>query len=168
MKRILVLVSLLAAAPPALAQVPVCIADTAGGCNRVAVDASNSLRVAFDHPNKFTCGVTNQAATLLECQALAAGRTYYITDIVAQSSTATAGTFAVQSGTGANCGTSTATVFPAPPMTTAARFASPPNTQPPITYSPTTPLVVTQGQAICAIGVLTNTLNIQISGYYTP
>jgi hypothetical protein len=119
-------------------------------------------------PHRFSCGVTAQAASLLECQALTAGRTYYITDVVAQSSTGTAGTFAIQSGTGTNCGTTTTAVFPAPPMTTSARFASPPNTSAPFVVAFTTPIKVTAGHAICAIGVGTNTLNLQISGFYLP
>jgi hypothetical protein len=117
---------------------------------------------------RFSCGVTAQAASLLQCAAVVAGQRYYITDIVAQSSTATAGDFALQSGTGTNCGTATATVFPAPPMTTTARFKAPANTAPPMVVAFSTPLVVTSAHALCAIGAATNTLNLQVSGYTAP
>ena len=129
--------------------------------------AAAPVNVVFaEQPNAFTCGVTNQAAALAECQALTAGRTYYITGIVAQSSTTTAGTFAIQSGTGTACGSNTTAVFPAPPMTTAARFASPPTTSAPFVVQFALPIKVTAGHAICAIGVATNTLNVQITGYF--
>lgn len=115
----------------------------------------------------FTCGVAGQAASLLQCMAPVEGRRYVITDIVAGSSTATAGTFAVQSGTGTNCATGTATVFPPPPMTTAARYVTPATSAVPLMFAPTVPLQVTSGHAICVIGVATNTANVVVSGWYT-
>jgi hypothetical protein len=145
-----------------------------GSITTVGADAAGNLNVACGSlipagATYFSCSVVGQAATLLECAALASGRQYVITDIQAGSSTATAGTFAVQSGTGTNCGTSTTQVFPPAPMTTAARLATPANTSPPMTYSPRAPLLVTVSHAVCVIGVATNTANVVIAGYYyTP
>lgn len=115
---------------------------------------------------RFTCGLAGLAASLTECQALAAGRVYYITDIVVGTTTATSGTYGVQYGTGANCGSGTATLFPAPPATTASRYQAPIAANPVAVINFTTPLTVPAGNAICVIGVATNTINIQISGFY--
>lgn len=132
------------------------------------VDPSNAVRVTLDHANRFTCGLAGLGATLTECQALTAGRTYYITDIVVGTTTATSGTYGIQTGTGANCVTGTATLFPAPPATTASRYQAPIAANPVSVVSFTTPLAAPAGAAICVIGVAVNTINIQISGYYTP
>ncbi len=121
----------IAFAVPASAQQVVCLADAAGGCSRVA-DGQGAVVTTGRRATSWTCGVAGQAATLLECKAAAgAGSSHYITDIVVGSSTTTAGTYAIQSGTGTNCGTATAAVFPSPPATTASRFASMPTTSPP-------------------------------------
>lgn len=130
------------------------------------VDPSGAVRVTLDHAKRFTCSLAGLAATLTECQALSAGRTYYITDIAVQTTTGTAGTYAIQTGTGANCVTGTTALFPV--NATSARFAAPISTQPTAFLSFTTPLVTTAGHAICVIGTAVNTINIQISGYYTP
>lgn len=114
----------------------------------------------------WTCGLAGLAASLTECKALAAGRTYYVTDIVVGTTTATSGTYAVQSGTGTNCGTGTTVVFPAAPATTASRFQAPIAANPVAVISFTEPLVVTTAHAVCVIGVATNTININLSGFY--
>ncbi len=128
----------------------------------------NSLVQTGVRYNSFTCGLAGLAATLTECQALAAGRTYYVTDIVVGTTTATSGTYGIQTGTGTNCAAGTVTIFPAPPATTASRYQAPIAANPVAVINFTTPLVTTAGHAICVIGVGTNTINIQISGYYLP
>lgn len=168
MKWIFAALALLLAGPT-LAQTPICFSQTDGSCARVQVDGANGFAVTLDHPGKrFTCGLAGLAASLTECQALAAGRTYYITDIVVGTTTATSGTYGIQVGTGTNCGSNTATIFPAPPATTASRYQAPIASNPVATISFTTPLVTPVGYAICVIGVATNTINIQVSGYYSP
>ncbi len=166
MKKLLLAALLALAAAPSSAQQPVCLADPAGGCNRVTVDPLNSVRISWDHANRFTCALMNLAATLTQCQALTAGRTYYITDIVVQTTTATAGSYSIQTGTGSNCGTSTTALFPS--SSTSDRWTAPITSQAAGVISTTQPLVTTAGHAICVIGTVTNTINIQISGYYSP
>lgn len=118
--------------------------------------------------NRFACGVAGQAASLLQCAPVVAGMSYYITDIVAQSSTTTAGDYAIQSGTGTNCGSNTAVVFPPAPATTSSRYKAPANTSAPTVVALTTPIRVTSAHAVCMIGMATNTLNATISGYVAP
>ncbi len=165
MKTLLAVLALLVAAPT-LAQNAVCLADPSGSCNRVTVDSQYSVRVSLDHVNRFSCTLVGLAASLTECQALAAGRTYYVTDIVVQTTTATAGSYAIQTGTGTNCGSSTTPLFPG--GNTANRYLAPINTQATAVISPTQPYVATTGHAICVIGTATNTINVQISGWYSP
>jgi hypothetical protein len=125
------------------------------------------LLVAIDHPSRFTCSRVALGATLTQCQAVpAAGLRYYITDIAFQSTTATAGTFSIQSGTGTNCAAATAAVWPV--SATADRWSAPIAANPTGFVQLRTPIAVTAGHAICVIGHATNTLNIQISGYFAP
>lgn len=150
--------------------------DQAGAC--APISATNGITVApivtqtlpvTNLPygaTRFTCGLAGLAATLTECQALSAARVYYITDIVVGTTTATSGTYAIQVGTGTNCGAGTATLFPAPPATTSSRYQAPIAANPVAVINFTTPLVTPAANAICVIGVGTNTINVQISGYY--
>lgn len=112
----------------------------------------------------WTCSLAGQAASLAECKALVAGRTYYITDIVVGTTTTTAGSYAIQSGTGTNCGSNTTAVFPI--NSTSARFLAPISTAASAMISLTTPIPVTVSHAVCVIGTATNTINIQISGFF--
>ncbi len=111
----------------------------------------------------WTCSQSGLVATLTECRALLAGNRQYITDIVVQTTTATTGTYAIQSGTGTNCGTATTALFPS--SGTGDRFNAPINTQPTATINLTTPIVPTSGHAICVIGVAVNTIDIQLFGF---
>lgn len=112
----------------------------------------------------WTCSLDNIAATLTECQAApGAGKTLYITDITAQSTTATAGQFLLRTGTGANCGTGTASLFPS--SATVIRFAAPGNTSTPLNVTLMTPLATPSNTAICLLGVAVNTVTIQLSGF---
>jgi hypothetical protein len=151
---------LLCLATPALA------ADTYNqGVGYITEDGS--VRVTLDPRQTFACSLTGLAATLTQCQALTAGRTYHITDIVVQTTTTTAGTYAIRSGAGTNCADATAQVFPRS-GTGADRNTAPISSQPTAVISPTVQLEVTAGHAICVIGAATNTINITILGFYTP
>ena len=167
MKRTALAVLLFVAAPAFGAQ-PVQVCDGTR-CLDLGADGALAVKSVPANATAFTCGVVGQAASLLECAALAAGRRYVITSVIAGSNTSTATSFAIQSGTGTNCGTATTQVFPPPPMTTSARYVGPANTAPPSFYPLSPGLVVTTAHAVCVIGLGTNTANVMISGYYyTP
>jgi len=117
----------------------------------------------------FTCNLQALVATLTEmtnCSASSTGQRYYVTGMAVQTTTATAGTFAVQQGTGTNCGTNTAVLFPT--ASTAARWTAPINTQPTsyVFFEPARRTNV--NYALCAIGTGTNTINIEVWGYTAP
>ncbi len=112
----------------------------------------------------WTCGLNALAATLTQCQAApGANLVLYITDIMVQTTTATSGTFAIQTGTGANCVTGTAALFPV--SGTANRFNAPPTSAPMSVINFQTPLKVPANTAVCVIGVATNTISIQLAGF---
>jgi len=115
----------------------------------------------------FNCAITGIAATLTEitgCSVANIGtKSYYITDIVVQSTTATANQFSVQSGTGTNCATNTQPVFPSDSVS--SKFRGTPTSAATGTMSFTTPIKVTAGQAICVLGVATDTTSIYLSGF---
>lgn len=115
----------------------------------------------------WTCSLDNIAATLTKCyENKDPSVALYITDIVAQSTTSTAGQFLLEYGTGTNCGTGTTALFPS--AAAVVRLTAPPNTIPPTVVSFRTPLKVptsTVGNDLCALGVATNTLTIQVFGY---
>src|SRR5215471_3741163 len=117
----------------------------------------------------WTCALVNLAATLTECQSVAllttGGERYVITDIVVQTTTATAGTYSIQSGTGTNCGTNTAALFPA--GSTASRFTAPINSAMTADIVFRTPVIGAADSAVCVIGTATNTINIQLIGFIT-
>jgi hypothetical protein len=110
----------------------------------------------------FSCALNAIAATLTQCQGVPASGRYYVTSIHVQTTTTTSGTYAVQTGTGTNCGTGTAALFPS--SGTANRFNAPITTSAMASLWFPTPLVVPVGAAICVIGVATNTISIQITG----
>jgi hypothetical protein len=121
----------------------------------------------------WTCALVGIGATLTECQAApgvaagtVAGERYIITDVIVQTTTGTAGTYAIRSGTGSNCAGATAQVFPSS-GSGADRFSAPINTQPTAVISLRTPLVVLVDHAICLIGIGTNTINVQMIGFIT-
>lgn len=94
----------------------------------------------------------------------------FITDIVAQSTTATAGQFMLRYGTGTNCATGTTSLLPS--SVTAVAYQYPGNAAAPLVMSFRTPLVVPPGAGsagarhpdLCVLAVATNTGTIQISG----
>jgi hypothetical protein len=117
----------------------------------------------------FSCGADNIGATLTELSAgcaaatVGANESLYITDIVAQSTTGTVGQFILRSGTGTNCGTGTASVFPS--AASAVRFAYNANTVAPVPISLQTPVKVTADHGLCVLGVATQTVTIQVVGF---
>jgi hypothetical protein len=118
-------------------------------------------------PVRFQCSLNAIAATLTQCQAApAAGLSIYVTDIFAQSTTTTAGTFALNGGTGTNCGTGGYAVLPA--SATANRYGYPASSAAATVLTFGTPIKLTAATALCAIGVATNTLRIDILGYIAP
>lgn len=111
------------------------------------------------------CGKQGLVASLTECQAVPADSTdrYYITDIAVQTTTGTSGTFAIRSGTGTNCATGTAAVFPS--TGTSDLFNAPINSQPIAHLHFITPLRPTAGHAICVIGTAVNTIDVELRGF---
>jgi hypothetical protein len=88
-------------------------AATAGNARRIAVSQDGALFIRNHGPVIFSAGFNSIAATLTQVQAApAAGLSIYITDISIQTTTVTSGTYAFQAGTGSNCGTGTAAIYP--------------------------------------------------------
>lgn len=142
---------------------------TTGNQRRCVSDlAGNQFNV---YPFAWTCNLQALAATLTQCQAApSAGYSLYVTQIVATTTTAVAGTFAVRYGTGANCVTSPIGVWPQPGGAGPTRVV----TAPIVTAAPmqitfgVTGFKVAAANAVCVIGVVTNTIDISISGYIAP
>ena len=115
----------------------------------------------------WTCSLTATAGTLLQCQgAPPPGERLYLTDIVITSDTATAGQFLLRTGTGANCGTGTASLLPS--SVTAVALGYPGNASAPAVLSFITPLTLPRASALCILCVATNTCTTQLSGYVAP
>lgn len=133
----------------------------------LTADNYGILKVNSDHTNRFTAGFNSIANTLTEIKAApSAGLSIYITDITIQTTTATSGTFAFQSGTGTNCGTSTTAVFPS--SGTSNRFNASINSGPMTDIKFVIPLKLTTVHALCVIGVATNTVSGQVNGFVAP
>lgn len=114
----------------------------------------------------FSCGLTNIGTTLTECKAApGSGLSLYITDIVPQSNTGTAGFYTLRYGTGVNCGTGTGNLFFA---SATALLQCPANVSTSVGIKFSTPIKVTANNAVCVLGVITNTTNIQINGFTAP
>lgn len=114
----------------------------------------------------WTCSLDDIGATLTRC-AIAhtdTAQTMYVTTVVAQSTTTTAGNFILRYGTGTNCGTDTRSLLPS--AATAARLAAPASTAAPTVISLASPLKIPAGKDLCVLGVATNTFTGQISGFY--
>jgi hypothetical protein len=112
----------------------------------------------------WSCSLDDIGATLTLCQRAAEeGRALYITDIVAQSTTTTVGQFILRTGTGTNCGTGTASLFPS--AATAVRWAYPPSTAAPLHLAFASPIRIPHGKDLCALGIATETLTLQAWGY---
>lgn len=141
-------------------------AATAGNVRRGVTRTDGALYVVPGGPVMWSCGLNAIGTTLTQCQAApGASLRLYITDVVSQSNTATAGLFTLRFGTGANCGTGTGNLIF---NSAAALMASPGNTVAVNDFHLTTPIPVTANNAVCVLGVVTNTTNIQILGYTAP
>jgi hypothetical protein len=138
------------------------------GTFRVPISSLEGVQfVRNGGPVRFACSVNNIAATLTQCQAApGAGLSLYVTDLWWQSTTTTAGTGALQYGTGSNCGTGTTALLPA--SATANRYGYPASSTAATNFSFTTPLKVAANNALCIIGVATNTVRADILGYVAP
>ena len=115
------------------------------------------------------CSLNGIAATLTECQAVPANsdQRHYITDISVQTTTGTTGTYAIRTGTGTNCGTGTAQLFPSS-GSGSDRYNAPINTEAMASIRFTTPLIPAKGHAICMIGFAVQTVSIQMQGFLAP
>lgn len=117
---------------------------------------------------RFSCSADNIGATLtkLTCDRSPGDLRWFLTDIVAQSTTATGGQMILRYGTGTNCGTGTTSIFPS--AATAVRFGYPGNAIAPTVVNLLTPVVLPKGVDLCVLGVATNTVTIQVTGYAAP
>lgn len=141
---------------------------TAGNIRRQMGDiAGNTYAVA---PARWTCNLNGLAASLTQCQAApAAGFSLYITSVIARTTTGTAGTFALRAGTGSNCATGPMGVWPDPGKATPASVVTAPiSTVAPFVWNFPDGLKLTAANALCVIGVATNTIDIAISGNTAP
>jgi hypothetical protein len=123
--------------------------------------------VQLGGPVLWRCSVNAIAATLTQCQAApAAGLSLYVSWLAWQSTTTTAGTGAIQSGTGTNCGTTTTAIFPA--SGTANRYGYPASSAAATTIFFPVPIKLTAAHALCVIGVATNTVRADLGGFTAP
>lgn len=128
-----------------------------------AATSGNPIQIALNAPTKpWDCALAALVASLTQCQAAPAAGRLYITDITVVTTTATAGTWAVEFGTGTNCGTGTTKLFPS--------LNGPATWTAPVTGAPqklmfATPLQPAALNAICVIGTATNTINVELEGF---
>ena len=126
----------------------------------------NPVQVALSAPTKpWDCALSALVATLTQCQAAPASGRLYITDITVDTTTATAGTYLIEYGTGANCASGTTKLYPStngPAGWTAPVLGAPQK----INFQ--TPLQPAALNAICVIGTATNTINIELEGFISP
>lgn len=145
------------------------------GIGYFLVPSDSTVQAQGTYPGiAFACGADDIGATLTrlkisgggECLGPVDNNRRYITDIVAQSTTATSGLWILRYGTGTNCGTGTASILPS--AATVARLVAPANTIVPTVMHFNTPLIVPTGKDICVLGVATNTTTLEVSGYVAP
>lgn len=138
-----------------------------GDVTRLKADIEGRLMVTTYHPNRGTAGYNAIAASLTQIVAApGAGLSIYIDALYVQTTTTTSGTYSFQSGTGSNCGTGTAAVFPV--SGTSNRFNSPPTTGAMAPLIMPTPLKLAANTALCVIGVATNTQSGQVIYHIAP
>lgn len=132
-----------------------------------AADAYGAAWWRPDHPNAWTASLDAIAATLTELRAApGAGLSLYVVTYMAGSTTGTAGQHLLRHGTGTACGTGTTTLFPG--TGTTARVPSPANTVAPTVVQFVPPIKVPANNALCLIGVATNTTWLVMSGFTAP
>jgi hypothetical protein len=110
----------------------------------------------------WACDLAGVGTTLTQCQAAPGTGSLYVTDLLVDSTTATGGTYVLKYGTGANCGTGTTTLWPVNWTPTAPVLGQPQK----IVFQ--TPLQVPAGNALCVLGVVTNTTNAALGGFTGP
>jgi hypothetical protein len=141
-------------------------AVTNGQATGVAASLDGAVYIRYGGPVSWTCGLAAVGATLTQCQAApGAGLKLYITDIITQSATTTSGLWTLRYGTGANCVTGTGNIFANSASATLANAAS---TLVSPVRSFSTPIAIPANNAVCVLGVATNTTNITISGFTAP
>jgi hypothetical protein len=141
-------------------------AGTVGQVGSPVASLDHVLYVRNAGPVIWSCGLAGVAASLTQCQAApGASLSLYITDILTTSSTTTSGLFTLRYGTGANCGTGTGNIFAASATATLANGA---NTLGQAVKTFQTPIKIPANNAICVLGVATNTTNITINGFTAP
>lgn len=141
-------------------------AATAGNVRRPVMSTDGATYVRNGGPVNWSCDLNAIGTTLTQCQAApGAGLRLYITNIVAQSNTATDGLWTIRFGTGTNCGTGTGNLLFG---SASALVCAPRNTTLPVVMPFNTPISVTAANAVCVLGVVTNTTNIHIDGYTAP
>ena len=142
-------------------------AATTGNQRRLVGSPDGALYTRLGSPVTWTCGVNGVAASLSQCQAApGAGLKLYITGLYVQTTTTTSGTYALQTGTGSNCGTGTAALFPV--SSTSNRFNAPITSNAMASVIFPVPLVAPANTAVCLIGVATNTISAQLIGFTAP
>ncbi len=121
----------------------------------------------------WTCALDNRDDVPVVCQEGVVGQRLYITDIIAQSTTTTAGLFNLLATPKTSAGVSDCisggdppTLFPIGLGGGTSRFAAPASTARPLHYRPKTPIALPSGHDLCAIGDPTNTLTLQVIGYF--
>lgn len=142
---------------------------TAGRQEPCSVGLNGSMYVRGGGPDTFTCGADNIGATLTQltgCAGAGSGLKYYITSVVAQSTTATGGQFVLRTGTGTNCGTGTTSILPS--AATVARLSAPANTGVGLFIDFPVPIATAANVQICVLGVATNTTTIEVTGFIAP
>ena len=143
-------------------------AATTGNGRRCLSTLDGAEYVRFGGPVPWFVGTTASAATTTKIQsAPGANLSLYITQVITQSNTTTAGLFTLVSGTGAgnNCTTGQAAIFN---NSTAALYASPANTAPPNIIPLWTGIKLPANTDLCVLGVATNTTNITVTGFTAP
>lgn len=129
-----------------------------------SVPSGNPVQVSLNAPTSpWSCTLTGLAASLTQCKAAPASGRLYITDATVDTTTATAGTWQIETGTGTNCATGTATLYPG-----AAFGWTAPVLGAPQKISFQTPLQPPSLAAVCVIGTATNTINVQLQGFVAP
>src|SRR5262247_2461333 len=133
-------------------------------------DAHAQSRVIIDHPQRFAANVGDIGATLTEIVAAPPSNQYvYVTTIILESSTATAGSFALRAGQGANCATNPVGMFPQPGVSSPTlTYLYPANTAVPLVITLQPPVRAPAGYALCLVGVATNLARGQVMGFIAP
>lgn len=143
-------------------------AVSTGTASRCVNTLDGSRYVRYGGPITWFAGTSADAATTVKIQsAPGSGLSLYISDVITQSNTATAGLFTLVSGTGAgnNCTTGQAAIFN---NSTAALYASPANTSPVNHFHLSIPIKLPANVDLCVLGVATNTTNITVTGFTAP